>query len=352
MATVKRAPRPRPAEAADAPGTVPAFGQDGELGDTRITIGDIALHSPAVSSTKTVAEVKGLFPEGTLQGIVVVEDNLPVGLVMKNELYYHLSGLYGVSLYSQRPVRMLMDRQPLIVDAGLPLEAVAHQAMARQESKLYDLVIVTRDGRYLGTVSIIDLLRHITDRQIRSAANANPLTGLPGNLVIEQRLKKLVSLGEPFALLYADLDNFKAFNDRYGFEQGDRALRLTAAILSQAMAACGDSHAGFLGHVGGDDFIIITHPEKADALNQAVISRFDREIRGLYPAKDLDRGFITVTNRKGQEENYPVMTISIAVVDNRHRHFTNYLEIGEIVAQLKRRAKSIEGSVCLRDRRE
>lgn len=245
-----------------------------------------------------------------------------------------------------------MDQQPLIVDANLPLEAVSRQVMASRENKLYDLVIVTRDGRYLGTVSIIDLLRHITDRHIHSAANANPLTGLPGNLVIEERLKRPVGNNESFAVLYIDLDNFKAFNDRYGFEQGDQALRLTAAILGQAIAACGDGRPDFLGHIGGDDFVIISRPEKAASLGEDIISRFDREVRRLYLPTDLDQGFVAVLNRKGQEEHYPIISVSVAVVDNTHRHFANYLEIGEIAAQLKRRAKAIDGSVCLTDRRQ
>lgn len=335
--------RPEAATAA-APAGLPDCGE--------MTIGAIAKRSPAVDGQKLVAETKGLFPDGNLQGIVVVEEDKPVGLVMKNELYYRLGSQYGVPLYYKRPIKMLMDSHPLVVDYCLTLETVSRQAMAREESKLYDLIIVTRDGRYWGTVSIIDLLRHITDRQIRCAANANPLTGLPGNLVIEERLKKLVRDNEPFAVLYIDLDNFKAFNDRYGFEQGDRALRLTSAILSQALTACGDTGTDFLGHIGGDDFIIISRPEKADALCQTVIARFDREFRSLYPPEDLARGFITVLNRKGLEENYPLTTVSIAVVDNSERRFTNYLEIGEIAAQLKRRAKAIEGSVYLTDRRK
>lgn len=325
--------------------------QDGFPGGSEVTIGDIVKQSPTVDGQMTVAATKDLFPEGMLQGIVVVEDHKPVGLVMKNDLYYRLGSQYGVPLYYNRPIRLLMDNEPLIVDAGMLLEAVSRQAMARQEAKLYDLIIVTRGGRYAGTVSIIDLLKHITDRQIRSAANANPLTGLPGNLVIEERLKKLVKQNEPFAVLYVDLDNFKAFNDRYGFEQGDRALRLTSAILNQAMIACCDGCADFLGHIGGDDFIILSQPEKADALCQAIIARFDREFRALYPPEDLARGFITVVNRKGQEENFPLTAVSIAVVDNTERRFANYLELGEIAAQLKRQAKAVEGSVYLVDRR-
>lgn len=345
-------PRPLPPTSAGNPPSCQIWtNQVSHPANDDLFIGDIAQPSPAVDGQKIVAEVKDLFPEGTLQGIVVVDDCRPVGLVMKSELYFRLSSRYGVSLYYQRPIRSLMDQQPLIVDASLPLEAVSRQVMSRQENKLYDLVIVTSDSRYLGTVSIIDLLRHITDRQIRSAANANPLTGLPGNLVIEERLKKLVRSDDPFAVLYIDLDNFKAFNDRYGFEQGDQALRLTAAILEQAITDCGGGFTDFIGHIGGDDFIIISRSEKVDSLGSAIISRFDREIRRLYTAEDLARGFIAVLNRKGQEEHYPVMSVSIAVVDNSHWHFANYLEIGEIAAQLKRRAKAIEGSVCLTDRR-
>ncbi len=316
------------------------------------TIGDIARQSPAVNGQQTVAEVKDLFPEGTLQGIVVTDEQKPVGLVMKTELYYLLGSRYGVPLYYNRPIRVLMDKEPLVVDAGLSLEAVSRQAMARDEAKQYDLIIVTKNGRYLGTVSIIDLLRHITDRQIRSAANANPLTGLPGNLAIEERLKKLVNRNDPFAVLYIDIDNFKAFNDRYGFEHGDNALRLTSAILNQAMADCSTCHADFLGHIGGDDFIIISRPEKAEALCQSIIARFDREFCSLYAPHDLARGFITLPNRRGVEENFPIASISIGVVDNVARQFTNYLEIGEIAAQLKRKAKAMDGSVYLTDRRQ
>lgn len=318
-----------------------------------VTIGDIARRSPAVSGNKTVAEVKELFPTGTLQGIVIVDDEgKPAGLVMKNDLYYHLAGQYGVPLYYNRPIRVLMDKDPLVVDAHLPLEAVSRQAMARQEQKLYDLVIVTREGRYWGSVSIIDMLRCITDMQLRLAASSNPLTGLPGNLVIEERLKQLIAKNEPFSVLYIDLDNFKAYNDKYGFERGDQALLLTAAILSQALAACSDSRPDFLGHIGGDDFIIMTHPAKAPALCQFIVKQFDQNIHPLYPPDDLICGFVTVTNRKGQEECFPLITISIAVVDNLDRAFTNYLELGEVAAQLKRRAKAIEGSVWVSDRRK
>ncbi len=334
------------------PGPAVSCHQQDHPADNEATIGGIAGRSPSVSGEKTVAEVKDLFPAGTLQGIVVTEEQRPVGLVMKNELYYLLGSRYGVPLYYNRPVRALMDKAPLIVDAGLSLEAVSHQAMARQEDKQYDLIIVTKDGRYWGTVSIIDLLRHITDRQIRTAANANPLTGLPGNLAITERLQNLVHANEPFAVLYVDIDNFKAFNDKYGFEHGDNALRLTGSILQQAITALSDGHADFLGHIGGDDFIIISRPEKAEALCQSVIARFDREIRGLYAPDDLARGYITIPNRRGIDENFPVTTLSIAVIDNCDRRFANYLEIGEIAAQLKSKAKAMPGSVYLTDRRK
>lgn len=317
-----------------------------------ITIGDIAQFTPVVTSATLVSEIQTLFTEGRGQGIVVVDGQKPIGLVMSHRLFYQLGSYYGVALYYRRAVDRVMDRQPLIVDASLSLEAVSTMAMARSEEKLYDLVIVIKEGIYFGTVSIINLLKCLTSLQIRSAANANPLTGLAGNLLIEEKLRTLVDTQDPFAILYIDLDNFKAFNDKYGFEHGDKVLLLTANLLNSCISDQSDQLPDFLGHIGGDDFVIITRPEKAKSLCEAFIRRFDEEIRTMYPPADLKIGYITVPDRKGREENYPIMTVSIAVVDNIERQFENYLEIGEIAAQLKKKAKQLPGSVWVGDRRQ
>lgn len=200
-------------------------------------------------------------------------------------------------------------------------------------------------------ISIMKLLNSITRLQIRCAHNSNPLTGLPGNLIIEDQMKGALAEERRFAILYLDLDNFKAFNDKYGFERGDKALKVTAQVLQSSLANVGYGEEDFLGHIGGDDFIILTHPDIATQLCLAIISLFDREIKNLYNSCDRNRGFIEVKNRHGDTEEYPLMTISIAVVSNERRTFHNHLEIGEVAAELKKKAKEIQGSIWIEDQR-
>ncbi len=315
-----------------------------------VNIGEIVEQIPTIQPATVVSAVEEIFTQEQTSGIVIVDGQRPVGLLMKDKLYYQLGTNYGISLYYRRPVERVMDKQPLIVDAELPLEAVSQLAMNREDSHLYDFIIVVRDGAFLGVVSIMSLLNKITNLQIRRAHNSNPLTGLPGNWVIEDRLKELVETGEPFAVMYLDLDNFKAYNDKYGFERGDKVLLLTAQVLSRSTGKSGSAD-DFLGHIGGDDFIIITKPETVHTLAASIIELFDQEIRGQYYADDLSKGYLEVKNRRGQPEHFPIMTISIAVVNNRQHRFTNYLEIAEVAAELKKLAKQQTGSCLVCDRR-
>ncbi|MDR3565660.1 MAG: cache domain-containing protein [Negativicutes bacterium] len=314
-------------------------------------IGDISHQTPYVNGDLLVVDVKKRLHNEQWQGMVVVEDRKPIGLVMRDVLNFQLSGQYGASLYYGRPVRVIMDENPLIVASDVSLEQVAEAAGNRPEAKLYDLIIVTENGEYHGTVSVMELLSHISDLRIQLAANANPLTGLPGNILIDQKLKSLVEKGSPFAVLYVDLDNFKAFNDKYGFEHGDKALLLTADILKSSVArTCQQEF--FLGHIGGDDFIVISSPAEIDALCTAIIQQFDREIVQLYNPIDLEKGAIVIQNRRGRLERFPIMTVSIGVAHTLHHHFTNYLEIAEIAAVLKKKAKAMKGSTYMIDQRE
>ena len=150
-----------------------------------------------------------------------------------------------------------------------------------------------------------------------------------------------------------DLDHFKAFNDKYGFEHGDLVLLKTARILQEVVARDTRSASVFLGHIGGDDFLLLLPwDEDASVIAAKIIEKFDAEIADLYSEEDRRVGFICVSNRKGEEERFPIMSISVAIVDNTTRAFSNYLEISEAAAQLKKRAKEIEGSIWVRERRD
>ena len=314
-------------------------------------IGEIIEHVPTVHPETTAEQVEAKFAASSVRGVVVVQSNKPVGLVMKNRLYFHLGSYYGVSLYHKRPVELVMDAAPLIVSADLPLEAVSKIARSREEPNLYALIIVVRDGVYAGVVSIMNLLKNITELQVLCAHNSNPLTGLPGNLMIEEKLRCLLTNTVKFAVLYVDLNNFKAYNDKYGFERGDHVLLMTAETLSRALAREGQGE-DFLGHIGGDDFIIITSPDRAANIARAIIEIFDKEIRTAYSPEDLERGYIQVKNRRGVPEKFPVTSISVAGVSNQYRSFTNYWEIPEVAAELKKAAKQHKGSCFVYDRRK
>ena len=324
-------------------------GRDTGLSMGRL-IGDIVEHVPTVGPETSTEQVEAKFSASSVRGVVVLQGKKPVGLVMKNRLYFHLGSYYGVSLYHKRPVELVMDASPLIVSVDLPLEAVSKIAMSREESTLYDLIIVVQGDQYVGVVSIMNLLNNITELQVLCAHNSNPLTGLPGNLVIEEQLRRLLVNESEFAVLYLDLNNFKAYNDKYGFEHGDKVLLMTAETLSRSLAREGQGE-DFLGHIGGDDFIIITSPDRAERIASAIIEIFDREILAAYSDEDRKRGFIQVKNRQGRVEKFPVTSISIAGVTNKFRKFNNYWEIPEVAAELKKLAKQQAGSCLVFDRR-
>ncbi|MCM8783162.1 MAG: response regulator [Candidatus Omnitrophica bacterium] len=180
--------------------------------------------------------------------------------------------------------------------------------------------------------------------------DANPLTHLPGNVSIQNELENRIRENKNFAVCYIDLDKFKVFNDRYGFERGDRAIQETARVLIKGTEARGNKE-DFIGHIGGDDFIIITTPDKVDTLCPYIIKEFDKMVPELYDEEDRSKGYILGKDRKGNPLQTPLMTISIAVVTNEKRKLSHVAEIAQIGAELKEYAKSLEGSNYVKERR-
>jgi diguanylate cyclase (GGDEF)-like protein len=179
----------------------------------------------------------------------------------------------------------------------------------------------------------------------------SPLTGLPGNLIIEHEIRDLVTPGHGlFAVLYADLNNFKAYNDVYGFPAGDEALRLLARVLSATVAEQGNA-TDFVGHVGGDDFVALSTPDRCDAIAQSLIQAFDRQVPNLYTPVDRRKGYITTKDRQGILKKIPLMSVAIAIVHNQYRPISNHWEIGELGAELKHAAKMHNGSAYVKDQR-
>ena len=176
-------------------------------------------------------------------------------------------------------------------------------------------------------------------RRIRLSRASNPLTGLPGNLAIEHELNQRLARGETLACAYLDIDNFKAFNDYYGFEKGDECIRLVAEVLIEAVEAKG-SESDFLGHIGGDDFILITHIDSVEEVLDKVAELFDSKVRLLYTPQDRERGWIEILNRQKESTRYPITSLSIGVSTNDKRELSNALEVSEIATELKKAAKA------------
>ena len=180
--------------------------------------------------------------------------------------------------------------------------------------------------------------------------DASPLTRLPGGVAIENIVKKRLNSGIPSAFCILDIDNFKAFNDFYGYARGSEVIKATARIMEAVVAEL-KIEEDFIGHIGGDDFVIITSPDLYPEICKAIIERFDKMIVDFYDTEDRDRGYIIARTRQGQEMKFPIMTISIAVVTNQHRELENPIQVSEIAAELKTHAKSIPGSIYLVDQR-
>jgi diguanylate cyclase (GGDEF)-like protein len=186
-------------------------------------------------------------------------------------------------------------------------------------------------------------------RRANVDSSLQPLTRLPGNIAIEHEVRRRFEAREPWAVIYADLDNFKAFNDHYGFVRGDDAIRLVSTTMSDTIKRIGQE-ADFLGHIGGDDFIIVTSPQRAENLARTVAETFDRDVKALYDATDRTRGWIAAKDRRGNNVRFPLMSLSLAIVTPSAR-ITSYQSIGEVAAELKSFAKRQPGSYVAMDKR-
>ena len=177
----------------------------------------------------------------------------------------------------------------------------------------------------------------------------SPLTGLPGNVQIQAEMKKRWLSKETFAMMYIDLDNFKAYNDVYGFLKGDEIIKFTAKTILKNVHT-EQYEDSFVGHIGGDDFVAILSQTDYDKVCQNIIADFDTNITKFFTEEDVTRGYIEVANRKGIIEQFPLTSISIAVVEVEKGRFANTLEIGEAGAGVKHLAKTIKGSTYVIDR--
>ena len=305
---------------------------------TDTSIENIATPLHMISSDMPISNVSKLMESNdSLPGFSIKENNKLIGVITRNKLHLKFSGPYGYSLYNKKPISAIMSRQFMKVDAGTPIDVVAKIAMKRDPLHLYDFITITKEDHYFGIVTVKDLLEKSMQLEIDYAKHLNPLSELPGNIMIEQQLQKCIEATNELIVLYLDIDNFKPYNDVYGFEKGDKVIMDLAKILEEVCP-----YDGFIGHIGGDDFILITDLTKSKDICEKIIEQFNKSIEHYYYAYDYIKGYIVSKNRHGVEEQFPLLTISIAGLTNRECQ-TIY-ELSENATKVKKQCKQLTGS--------
>ena len=308
-----------------------------------MNIGEIAEMVPVVEPEAKCGTINNLFKQNPkLEGIAVVGEDGSLAILMRTRFYQLLATQYGFNLYMGRPVSLVMNNQPLIVERNEPITDISIRAMNRAEEELYDGVLVVEEGHLYGFVSIRRLLLEVANVRAEMAIFLNPLTGLPGNRIIDDRLQQ-AACQEQFSVLYIDLDSFKSYNDSYGFKRGDLLIQATATLLRDQFAAQGS----FLGHIGGDDYIVILHHYNYEFACNKVIEGFERLKKEFYSTEDLKNNFVMGDGRSGKYGPIPLVTISIAIVTNQSRRFHNMDEIVEEATRIKKICKARPGSISL-----
>ena len=325
------------------------------LFDEVICVGDIASQIPPLAISDRTLDVLDRFNQNPgLYCLPVVRGNQLCGMINRHRfMEKHMVGRfgYGLSLNYYKKVEDILDDDFLEVHHYASVEEVARKIHCRQQISVYDDICVARSGRYVGTVSVSAILNAVTENSMMQARGANPLTGLPGNEFIQRQIAKMLSQSIHFDVCYIDLDSFKPFNDRHGFEMGDRVIKAVGDIISDVLQKWEVQSIGFAGHIGGDDFIMITRPKNSVAACEELIARFTKALGRFHTEEENRLGFYYSTDRSGNRQQFGLLSLSIGIVSTEIHNIKSFAEVSSIASDLKKRAKEIPGSVVVRDRR-
>lgn len=308
-------------------------------------IGSIAKKDLCFDLNVYCRDMKSYLDKTGFSGACIVKDNSPVGLVMRHSLDSVLATQYGVAVFSKRPVSHIMNPDPLIVDYYTPVREVSTAAMSREDKNIYDYVIVTKDSKYYGIVTVKKLLEFTTTLERNYAKELNPLTGLPGNAIIEKKLHDIMEYDHDTCILYFDLDNFKIYNDTYGFDNGDKILLFTANLIEKKVTEFFPLN-NFTGHIGGDDFMSIVEGsmDKCFELCNSIISDFDTCVLDFFNESDKSKGYIEAVDRKGNKDVFNLTSITIAGIYGNVKNFVKDKDLTKYIFKLKKEGKEIHHS--------
>lgn len=308
------------------------------------TIALLARPSTTVDTHTPVHQVfETLLANSQLHSIPVLDRGVPIGMVRREKIMELYSGSYGRALYANKFIKHAMDARPLVVDWQTELELVSNMITDDDEMSDQQHFIVTRQGRYYGLASVRGLLRTMTEQRLLHARYANPLTLLPGNVPIYREIDNALQQHRDFYVAYFDLNNFKPYNDVYGYAQGDKVIQWVARLLQEVLVGAGQ----FLGHVGGDDFVAVLDGQcDWQSVCDTIIARFKAGIAGFYSAEDRLRKGIVASSRSGEQIFYPLLGIAVGVVHPDSRFCHCHEDVATLTSHAKKEAKRMPDSYC------
>lgn len=320
-----------------------------------LSIGDIAIRvEPLYKTSKIMDAFFKFMKDEELSLIPVLDNNIVIGQIHRNRFLEHtVLGRfgYGIHLNAQKSIFEVMEKPNLVIDYHMTLEDASMIVQKRELRNLYDDIIVSRNNEYYGIVPINVLLETITQRSLIIARDANPLTGLPGNWAIQREIERKIRCKCPFDVCYIDINHFKPYNDYYGFEKGDKVISSIGNILNKIKK---DFPEIFIGHIGGDDFIIICNNEVSELVCKRVIKEFE-ELLPYFHEGDFIKGYYVSKNRKDEQEAFNLLSLTCAIVSTETRNITSFAHLASIASEVKAEAKRLsrvsKTSVIFKDRR-
>jgi diguanylate cyclase (GGDEF)-like protein len=298
---------------------------------------------PAVGrDTPTATVLEAFRRQANLNSLAVLdEQGQPCGIVHRHSLSDALLKPFATDLFARKPISRLMSDDFLAVEMSQSLQQVSRLITSRARQRIEEDFIITLNGGYLGLGRVIDVLKLITELKIQQARYANPLTLLPGNVPIQQCLSRVLQQQRESVICYVDIDSFKPFNDIYGYGRGDEVLLCLAQCLNDRV----DPSRDFVGHIGGDDFLLVLGPEDwRKRLNQ-LLDDFQSQCRRFYRSEHLEAGCFIAPNRQGVRQEFALLSLSIGVV-HLHPRACGQLDasqLAEMASQAKHHAKNVPG---------
>jgi diguanylate cyclase (GGDEF)-like protein len=304
------------------------------------------IKAPTVSLKATNDELaRVFFKNPKLHALAVVDELKPVAIINRTAFMNEYSKLYYREIWGQKSCMTHANLEPRVIERHHSVDDLVGILTSEDQRYLIDGFIVTDNGRYEGMGTGEQLVRSVTETRIEAARHANPLTFLPGNIPISQHIERLLASGVPFVACYADLNNFKPFNDQYGYWRGDEMIRLLASLCQ---AHC-DPRRDFVGHVGGDDFILLYQSGNWQTQCESIIAEFAQQAQALFDDTAREAGGIQAEDRHGVPRFFPLTTLSIGAVVIQHDEFISAEQVASVAARAKHDVKTSDKGLQIRE---